>query len=190
MNDTVTTLLRVNDRDDRDQASDGVSRFGFYLRDRASRFLDWDDRPTTDPAHFAGAAFEIGCSPIMAPSYIATHPRVIKVGVHCDDDARRAIRLDIALDLPADLGRLVPYRWQRWQRSHSGGWYPPYDNDRPAVTSTLTVRVPLPHGLPGAFYDQHHNPHVPTAQAAVRVLVAHVNTELAAVLAVVCGRQR
>lgn len=191
--DTVTTLLRVNDRHDRDQASDRVSRYGAYLRDRATRFLDpWDDRPTTDPALFAAVAFEIGCSPIMAPPYITTHPRVAAVGVHCDDDARRAIRLDLALDLPTDLRHALPGGCQGWQRDYHGGFYPPDNNDRPAATGVLTVRVPFPPAdhLPAVFYDQHDNPHVPTAQTAVRVLVAHINTELADMLAAVTGRQR
>lgn len=170
---------------DRAYASDGVSRFGAYLRQSAHRFLSWDEEPTTDAAMFAATAFEVGCAPVMAPPYVATHPRVVGLAAHCDDDDRRAVRVELAVDVPREFATVLPRGWRGWQHSDDGHrWYEPGDNDRPAAVLTLTVRVPFPAVdlLPGTAYDDHGNPHVPTAKDAVRALAAHVNAHLAGVL--------
>ena len=55
-------------------ASDGISRYGAYLRGHAEEFQSWHgedlDGITTDPGEFAAAAFRVACGPIMSPGYV------------------------------------------------------------------------------------------------------------------------
>lgn len=181
-------LVWIDNTTDRELASDGVSRYGAYLHQGAHRFLDWDDEPTSDPAAFAAAAWEIATSPVMSPPYVVTHPRVITCVPHRDEDGRRALQVDVAMRLPARVRAALPPVWRGWQHTRRGPFYAPWDNDRTAVYATVTVRLPFPatDRLPAAAYDGGL-PHTPTAKDAVRVLVAHANTALAGLLAAITG---
>lgn len=176
-------LLWIDEITDRELASDGVSRFGAYLRQGAHRFLDWDDMPTRDPAAFAARAFEIATTPIMSPPYVVTHPRVITCVPHRDEDDRHALHIDMAMGLPARVRTELPGFWRGWQQTSGGMFYAPWDNDRPAAYATVTFRVPFPpvDHLPAPAYDHGagRSPHIPTAQAALLALVAHANDALA-----------
>jgi hypothetical protein len=62
---------------DRASASDGVSRYGAYVRDAARLFDPWQDAAdgvTTDPVEFAIAAFWVATGPIMGPALSAGTP--------------------------------------------------------------------------------------------------------------------
>lgn len=68
---------------DLDRASDGVSRYGAYLRDRRKEFRDHlviDDGYNTAP-EFAALAWRIARGPIMSPPYVRSHRRVISASV-------------------------------------------------------------------------------------------------------------
>ncbi|MFI6296752.1 hypothetical protein ACIBEJ_34540 [Nonomuraea sp. NPDC050790] len=70
---------------DRDRASDGRSRYGYYVRDRAEQFReawDWDE---SRPARFAATAWRVATGPIMAPGYVRHHPRLLSAGVEVND---------------------------------------------------------------------------------------------------------
>lgn len=172
-------LLWIDETTDRELASDGVSRYGAYLRQAGHQFLDWDDRPTADPAEFAARAFEIACTPIMSPPYVVTHPRVTTCIPHRDEDARHALHVDLAVGMTQRIRLALPPGWRGWQQTRSGMYFPPWDNDYPAAYATIAVRLPFPPlaRLPVPAY-QHGKPHTPTAQYAVRVLVEHANAEL------------
>lgn len=183
------SLLWIDTRTDRDLASDGVSRYGAYLRQGAHRFRDWDDTLTTDAAVFAAQAFEIACAPVMSPPYVVTHPRVLTCVPHRDEDDRRALQVDLAMALPTRVGAALSGVWRGWQHTSSGMVFAPWDNDRPAAYTTLTLRLPFPASdrLPGPAYV-HGAPHTPTARDAVWALVDHANSALGAVVAaVLCG---
>jgi hypothetical protein len=186
---TITDrLVWIDEITDRELASDGVSRYGAYLRQGAHRFLDWNEAPTSDPAAFTATAFEIACSPVMSPPYVVTYPRVLTCVPHRDEDGRRALQVDLAMGLPARMRAALPPDWRGWQQTSGGMFYAPWDNDCTAVYATVTVRLPFPAAdrLPGPAYD-HGDPHTPTVHDAVRVLVAHANTELADLLTAITG---
>jgi hypothetical protein len=172
-------LLWIDETTDRELASDGVSRYSAYLRQATHRFLDWDDQPTSNPATFAAQAFEIACAPIMSPPYVVTHQRVLTCAPHRDDDGRYALQFDVAVGMAQGIRLALPVRWRAWQMTRDGVYYAPWDNDYPAAYATITLRLPFPplDRLPAPAYNGGE-PHTPTAQYAVRVLVEHVNAAL------------
>src|SRR5262249_62086415 len=62
------------DRDyDRSHASDGISRYGAYLRDAA--FEPWTDHDQA--VEWAAFAWERATGPVMSPGYVRYYPRVL-----------------------------------------------------------------------------------------------------------------
>ena len=62
------------DRDyDREHASDGISRYGAYLRDAA--FEPWTD--DDQAVEWAVFAWRRATGPVMSPGYVRYHPRVL-----------------------------------------------------------------------------------------------------------------
>lgn len=175
----------IDDDYDRNHASN-TSRYGNYLASRAHRFTDPDTmEPTTDPAEFAGLAWEISQSPIMAPGYVHSHPRIQSVSTTRDDDNRFGVVLTLAAPLPAPLAAAISTgssgeRWQDWDRDwYSGWWFEPYALDRPAAYTTVTVRIPVPRDcLPVPAYRSNGDPDVDTAKETVRVLCSRLNQRL------------
>lgn len=172
------------DPDDRDSASDRVSRYGAYLRQHTAYFR-YDDAPTTDAAEFAAAAVRIAVPPIMSPGYVLIDRRVIDLTVHWDDDQRAAIAVTIVSALPDTVYRAIGRTWSGWRRDTWGGeprWSDHYDNDTPVAQPTLLTRVPLPvEHLPTPTYHAG-TPDLATAQHAVRVVVDELNARLTPVL--------
>jgi hypothetical protein len=181
---TTRPPFRADDRADRDLASDGVSRYGAYLRQHRALFHhDGGEAPTRDPVRYALAAWAIACPPIMAPGYVSSHPRIQDVTVHWDDEHRAALAIHIAAPAPAVTATLRS-PWRDWACEHwPDRWSDPYDNDRVTVLTTLTVRIPIdPHPLPGPRYWSRV-PDTDTAKRAVATLCAALNTDLTNLLA-------
>src|SRR6266498_6098900 len=62
------------DRDyDRENASDGLSRYGAYLRDAS--FEPWTDHDQA--VEWAVFAWRRATGPVMSPGYVRYHPRVV-----------------------------------------------------------------------------------------------------------------
>ena len=79
MSSTELLVCWIDPDYDREQASDGQSRYGAYVRDHARLFDPWQDAPdgvTRDPVDFAIAAFRVATGPIMGPGFVRWHPRV------------------------------------------------------------------------------------------------------------------
>jgi hypothetical protein len=184
---TTAYAFTVDDRDDRERASDGRSRYGAYLRQHAAAFAD-SDGPTDDPAWFALTAWEIANSPIMAPGYITCHPRVINTVGEWDDEHRAALAVTLATPLPPDIAAAIPWpRWRGWERHGHGDnvpWRAPFDNDHPAAYAALTLRVPLPADVLPAPCYQAGSPDVDTAKYAVTIICELVNAQAAPILTV------
>src|SRR6266540_539516 len=80
---------------DRSRASDGVSRYGAYLRTHTELFEPWQDEDahggvTPDAGEFAVAAFRVATGPIMSPGYVRWHPRVLDHKVSHGDNPERS----------------------------------------------------------------------------------------------------
>jgi hypothetical protein len=171
----------VDEDYDREYASDGVSRYWSSLRRRSGQFR-WDGMVTRDPELFALTAFEIGSPPIMSPGYVRHHPRVQHVTRLRDDYGRYALAVDLAAPLPAGApDYLSGWSWAGWCEDQ--GWAPPWDNDRPAAYTTLTIRMPVSADwLPKATYDESGNPSWLPVQLAVHTLCARLCDTLAETL--------
>jgi hypothetical protein len=178
---TTRTAFCRNDCYDRDQASDGVSRYGAYLAQKHSMFLDYDQEPTSSRWEFAAAAWQIAQSPIMSPGYVTPHPRVQSADVTWDDEGHLAITVTIVLpDLPQ--GTQMP-RARGWSYdSISDRWYDPQDSSRLTALCLMKVRVPVPADvLPDPDY-QGGIPRTITAIDAITAVCHLLNRELAALL--------
>jgi hypothetical protein len=139
---------------DRDFASDGRSRFGSYLRDRASWWAD--DEPGDDPewtrVRSAARCWDIANGPIMAPALVTTHPRVLAVTAAASEYDGRDLVLTARLvtGLPEQLRRALGGGWRGWQRQRSGieaWWAEPGDGyGRPVrmALPTLALSWPVP----------------------------------------------
>jgi hypothetical protein len=171
---------------DRSRASDGISRYGAYLRGHTELFDTWQEAPdgiTRDPGEFAVAAFQVATGPIMGPGYVRWHPRVLDYKVSHGDNpepGRLVCRITLATSLPLRLGS----PWWSWTTWLGEPWCEPDDN-RHAAMASLTLRWPLqvaslprpqPPRRPGV-------PNLADAKASVAALVAAINATAGPALA-------
>ena len=182
------TFIRAFEPDedyDRAHASDGISRYGVYLAQYAHMFIDENDRPTTDPALFAGSAWEIAHCQTMTPSYVRTHGRVQQTSTRWDDDWNAAVFVMLAVSAPSEAVGFT-YPWRRWTRDELGRWVSPSDLSRPTALTVLRVEVPLTGvDLPSPRYLDNHPgcPDTATAKEAVQIICRLLNAAVAHVLA-------
>jgi hypothetical protein len=177
---------------DRSQASDGVSRYGAYLRTHTSLFDPWhgEDAPdgvTQDPGEFAIAAFDVATGPIMSPGYVRWHPRVLDYKVSHGDNpepGRLVLQVTLAIALPLWLGS----PWWSWTECLGRDWREP-DEDRHAALASLVLRWPLPvASLPHPSKPTRPGvPNLADAKASVRALVGQINATAGPVLAKLKG---
>jgi hypothetical protein len=170
---------------DRAQASDGQSRYGAYLRDKARLFDPFQDAPdgvTTDPVEFAIAAFRVATGPIMSPGLVRWHPRVCGYGTEPSEDGDRLV-VSVTLATQAPL-RLPGWSWRGWDRGYRDRYLEPEDRG-PVALGRLELRWPV-----GS--DQLHRPTRPRvpgrpnlvdATTAVAIVVGSANHTAGPVLA-------
>jgi hypothetical protein len=181
---------------DRAYASDGRSRYGAYLRDRAWWWADDYPRLDGDAVRVlsAGRCWEIANGPIMAPGLVLTHPRVLSaLAVPDEYDGRHlVVTVNLVAGLPAELRSLLGGRWRGWQYERAGFgesyWAEPHNRDgRPvrAALPTLALSWPVPAAelppMPGDVPD------VGEAIEAVSAVAGVLNRELRPVLAALAG---
>ena len=122
---TPTTLAVVDDAYDRDRASDGRSRFGVYLRQRAADLRDCDEPLAA--TEFAAAVWRIAGSPVMAPGYVHLRSDIHAITPAWSEDGEAGLMFDVQLRLPRTAllaGRTaVPTGWSDWriERDWEGG---------------------------------------------------------------------
>jgi hypothetical protein len=182
---TAELLVCWIDHDhDRASASDGVSRYGAYLRDHAELFDPWQEAPgevTGDPVEFAVAAFRVATGPIMAPGFVRWHGRVCDYAAgRSEDDGRLLLSVTLAVPSPVRL----PWDWRGWERDFHGDYLEP-DDRRPTGLCRLELRwpvdtdlltVPAPPKVGGV-------PNLRDAKTAVADLVCVINGTAGPVLA-------
>jgi hypothetical protein len=183
---------------DADHASDGISRYGAYVRQATALFAEcwdgtWDDTRTR-VARFAAAAWQTGTGPVMAPGYIQLHPRVLSARVEVSNwDASLFAAVDLATPWPAPLDRVRDWRggqwWHDWpvERVLGGPDYyrEPGEEELtrgPYLLARARMLFPLPTaGLPSAPGGPH-DALEGKARTAAEALVAAMNGAVTPVL--------
>ncbi|MFJ8624250.1 hypothetical protein ACIRD3_15575 [Kitasatospora sp. NPDC093550] len=190
-----STLVVVDDTADREDASDGHSRYGAYLAQHADDFRD-DGQPLR-PVEFAIAAWRVATSPVMAPGYVTVRPDVDRVEVYVDHDggaqfcAKVGLRHSQLAHRPA--GRSLDWERAPWSRSNES-WpvlVSPERTDRPAVLVTATVLLPIPDRIlitPTTTRPGHTLTH--QAKTVVGALAEYANRHLAPLVADLLGGTR
>lgn len=183
---------------DRDYASDGVSRFGAYLRDAA--FEPWTD--DDQAVEWAAFVWRRATGPVMSPGYVRHHPRILAAQLERSSwDGSLAAAVSLVSPRPAEfktpLARLVTLGgkdayWQDWPTERLGGttrFFEPGEADvaaRPYLLATASLHFTVsPAGLP-------EPPATPAAllnagQQAVAAMVAELNRIVGPVLSASLG---
>jgi hypothetical protein len=188
------------DRDyDREYASDGISRYGAYLRD--ATFEPWTDHD--QQVEWAAFAWRRATGPVMSPGYVRYHPRVLAArlersgwdgGLVADVTlvAAWTEQLSRALVRPVRLVDREAY-WHDWPSEYLGGdiacYHEPAEADvaaRPYLLTTLSLQFTVPSAA------LSHPPATSSAllsagQRAVAVVVAELNRIVSPVLRVGLG---
>jgi hypothetical protein len=183
---------------DRAHASDGISRYGAYLRDAG--FEPWTDHDRA--VEWAAFAWRRATGPVMSPGYVRYHPRVLAAQLERSGwDGSLAAGVTLVSSWPEELktplvrGLKLGGRdasWQDWPIECLGGtvrYHEPSEADvaaRPYLLATVSLQFTVPSaGLP--------EPPVSSAvllsagQQAVAVVVAELNRIVGPVLAASLG---
>ena len=150
-----TAAFWIDEEYDRDQASDGVSRFGAYVR-KATALAEcgdgtWDG-PGTRQVQFAAAARATATGPVMTPGYVRHHPRVLAGTVACnawDGTLNGVVRLVTPWPQPLTQSRAwqsADSWWEDWPTQPYGGdtvYYREPDDDETAARRYLMAGAAL-----------------------------------------------
>lgn len=149
---TPTTLITVDEHADRERASNGYSRYGAYIADRASTFHEYDEPGTPLRAtEFAAAAWKVATSPILT-GYAYWRPDLQSVSTTFSENGELLIKVTLTLwhhDLPADRRPGSP--WQDWEAAYDLGardskyprsYQPDVKEGRPAVLTETHLLLP------------------------------------------------
>jgi hypothetical protein len=179
---------------DRSSASDGLSRYGAYVRQRITGGFAgcWDGTYETRLAErFAALAWDTATGPVMAPPYADWRSPVLsaRAGIDYEGGSEGLIAtVEIAAGWPPGLhearGRAGGRSWHSWKRERSCGQEylrAPYDDEvaRGGCYALTTVRLvfPVPASLlPDAPGAGHRPGEVEeTARRAVAALAGYLN---------------
>jgi hypothetical protein len=180
---SAADLVWVDDTHDREAASDGVSRYGAYLRDRAHLFDD--DGAPLDTVSFAVLAWRTASSPVMAPGYVNLRRDVTAVTCRPGEEPGLLVAdVEVRLPWPPDLPWGPMTGWQSWQRTRSwsgdepDSYADPRREDRPALLVTAHLRVPVRDDqLQAPRRSRPGRPDTGDAKRVVRTLCRLVNAE-------------
>jgi len=183
---------------DRENSSDGRSRYGAYLRDAA--FEPWTDNDRA--AEWAEFAWRRATGPVMSPGYVRCHPRVrsarlqrsgwdgsiiASVGLACSwpDQIKATLTRSLA------LGGKAAY-WHDWPTGYLGDdtcYCQPGEADlatRPYLLTTLSLQFTVPSAaLPAPPADA--TAELGAAQQVVAVLVSELNRIVGPILGALSG---
>ncbi|WP_219512881.1 hypothetical protein [Nonomuraea ceibae] len=139
----------IDETYDREYASDGVSRFSGYVRQRRTEFVEAMNE--LDRVTFAAAAWRVATSPVMAPGYVRQHKRVRSARLYRNyEDGGICATVELVSITPRRLEDGSP-QWRSWPREH-GRFYEPEGPDLISaryLLTTTTAAFPLSAaGLP------------------------------------------
>ena len=171
---------------DRENSSDGRSRYGAYLHDAA--FEPWTDNDRS--VEWAAFAWRCATGPVMSPGYVRYHPRVLAAQLERSGwDGSLIASVSLACSWPDQLKTMLikplPFGgqaayWQDWPTEYLGGntrYYEPGEADlaaRPYVLTTLSLQFTVPSAaLPEPPVDT--TARLGAAQHALAVLVSELN---------------
>jgi hypothetical protein len=183
------------DRDyDREHASDGVSRYGAYLRDAA--FEPWTDHDRA--VEWAVFAWERATGPVMSPGYVRYHPRVLGARLERSGwDGSLVAAVNLVSSWPAEIKTVLTGAvrlgdrdgyWQDWPAEYLGGdtvgYHEPGEADlaaRPYLLATLSLQFTVPSA---ALAEPPATPAalLSAGQHAVAVVIAELNRIVGPVL--------
>jgi hypothetical protein len=150
------TAFWVDQDYDRAHASDGISRYGAYLRDVA--FEPWTDNDQA--VEWAAFAWRRATGPVMSPGYVRYHPRVLAARLERSGwDGSLAAGVNLVSFWPEEikapltrglkLGDRDAY-WQDWPIQCLGdtvSYYEPSEADvaaRPYLLATIGLQFTVP----------------------------------------------
>jgi hypothetical protein len=161
--DTPTAPFWVDAEYDREYASDGVSRYGTYVRDRLDgSFAEcWDGafgEASTRLAEFAAAAWRTATGPVMAPGYVRHHSRVLSTCVERSQwDGTLVAAVPLVAPWPTALAQSFDWRrgqyWRDWPTELRGEGYDYVDptekdvTEHPFMQASLALTFAVPVGL-------------------------------------------
>src|SRR5690348_9987576 len=189
----ATAAFWVDREYDRSHASDGISRYGAYLRDAA--FEPWTDHDQA--VEWAVFAWERATGPVMSPGYIRYHPRVLGARLERSGwDGSLVAGVTLVSAWPEQITRALARAvrlgdreayWQDWPAEYRGGgtacYYEPSEADiaaRPYLLTTVSVQFAVrPAALPDppAAADR-----LEAERQAVDVVLAELNRVVGPVL--------
>ena len=194
----TSTAFWVDRDHDREQASDGVSRYGAYLRDAG--FEPWSDHDQA--VEWAVFAWLRATGPVMSPGYVRYHPQVLAAQLERSSwDGSLAAAVTLISSRPGELktpqarglklGGRQAY-WQDWPIECLGdtaSYHEPSEADiadRPYLLATVSLQftvpsaaLPEPPATSAALLS--------AGQQAVAVVVAELNRTVGPVLAAGLG---
>ncbi len=179
---------------DRENASDGVSRYGAYVRRSSTMAESWDgtwDDPQTRQARFAEAAWATATTPVMSPGFIRRHPRVIATAVQANTwDATLTGNVRLITPWPRPLASSRAWQrgqwWQDWpmETLREQRWREPDERELAGhaylmasawLCFPLRPSLPQPPSGPGDSVEA-------TARETVAALVRAMNAVIAPVI--------
>jgi hypothetical protein len=196
---TARTAFWVDRDYDREHASDGISRFGAYLRDAAFEAWTEDDRAT----EWAVFAWRRATGPVMSPGYVRYHPRILAARLERSGwDGSLAAGVRLVSDWPEQITAALARRvrlgnrdayWQDWPAECLGGeavsYHEPGEADvaaRPYLLTALSLQftvpsaaLPQPPATSAALLS--------AGQQAVAAVVAELNRIVGPVLSASLG---
>ncbi|MCP2337903.1 hypothetical protein [Actinomadura rupiterrae] len=150
-----TGVFWLNEHYDRDRASDGISRYGAYLRQNLHRFDPWGEGVDTDPADFTAAAWQVATSPIMSPAYLACRwDRVLSTAIQRAENGAALANLELAATAPRELDGRITSGWNTWTHDRGLRAYLEPSQEQMALYPTLLPRVNLLLPVPAAKLHQ------------------------------------
>jgi hypothetical protein len=177
---------------DREHASDGVSRYGAYVRQ--GMFDPWTDEGRH--IELAVFAWRQATTPVMAPGYVRRHQRIIAARLERSDwDGSLLAMVNLVIHQPKPLsylrsndGRTV---WQDWPSDHDFWidrtvWYEPGGEDLSRsryLLCTASLRFAVPSdGLPEPPASESQSALVFASRQSVTVVVDQLNAAVGPVL--------